>query len=1081
MAEVTVTLKDLAAISNPPADEPLKKKIIPLNGKLVLSDNPAEIGNNFSILRNMRYRDTHPQAVGGMTKINSTPIASNKKADSFFHFTKPPWPVLTADLQAAESHLLAHIVDSASSYLKDNTTAIPNAGEFDVTALLTDSQVCADTYMSNAPLSQMVYCNGIDNYIWGGREIFASTLITSSAAFSSVPANPKDYQSRILNTLTDAGNVVLLSDSGGIDSYVKLLLSCDGSNGSSTFTDSSVSAASVTASGAVLSTSRYVFGSASGYFDGSNDYLSVPASTNWNFSGDFCIDFRLYLNALNGTIVKSVNSDTWSSAGTSDWVLFVDNSGYLNFYIKNVGTFTDTTTALAIGAWHHIAVSRSGSTIKFFVDGVAIYTSTSASGTAGNSQILKIGSAETGLAGYLSAYIDEFRISNGVPKWTGDFTVPSHAYISDTSNNWLVGSPRPLQGVKYYVSRANTMAGVFSGKEWTGSAFTDLTITDGTAVSGVPLAQTGTVSFPSTVNTSKARFLCGYYLYWYYFTLSAGEAEIYFITLDAPIQPLVDLWDGSMRSVAGCYYSDNGTFADNLSNVYEDDYDTNDETSYMAIASMVYTEDALYIGFAERTTAIDFLLPSDGKVNSIASVATIHYCVGGTNFIPLNSIQDTTSVSGATFAKSGTISWTAPSATLEMKTDLGMDITPMYWYKITFSASVSSTTRINYITGVPAQRVIKKYKFPLMALDSLFLCCEVNGKKNTLIHSELGKAQVFNGTYIYEIDFGDDKELMGGCVVYSQFGSAIYNLIMIFKANETWALIKNSDLSWTRYIIDPGVGLAAPDTLKTITLPLETATGINRNLAIWQSAYGIYVSDGRSPVPIHNDIKYLFDSRNSSVYINPTYIGQSSGWPDPANLEYHWCFASNASTDGTLDKEFVFDFKHWKWFEIDRGTGKRLQIGILAKDVYENNYCFGIDPSGYVQRLEYGTDFDGNDIVCQMQLGAAPLEQDITTETQVSKIVMAMVAKSTTTNNVAGTHYTDGGATGIPYSFDPTSPNGRSFVTRVSEPTTGYEEIPGVFHSFHFSMTSDDETIGFEPLHLAILYQEARPLTVSKA
>src|SRR3972149_9214360 len=67
-----------------------------------------------------------------------------------------------------------------------------------------------------------------------------------------------------------------------IDSYTKLLLHMDGANGSTTFTDEMGQA--VTANGnAQISTAQSKFGGASGLFDGTGDYLSVPASADWDF------------------------------------------------------------------------------------------------------------------------------------------------------------------------------------------------------------------------------------------------------------------------------------------------------------------------------------------------------------------------------------------------------------------------------------------------------------------------------------------------------------------------------------------------------------------------------------------------------------------------------------------------------------------------------------------------------------------------------------------------------------------------------------------------------------------------------
>ena len=60
-------------------------------------------------------------------------------------------------------------------------------------------------------------------------------------------------------------------------SAVSLLLPMDGTNGSTTFTDSSLNGLTVTAVGnAQISTTQSKYGGASGYFDGTGDYCQFP-------------------------------------------------------------------------------------------------------------------------------------------------------------------------------------------------------------------------------------------------------------------------------------------------------------------------------------------------------------------------------------------------------------------------------------------------------------------------------------------------------------------------------------------------------------------------------------------------------------------------------------------------------------------------------------------------------------------------------------------------------------------------------------------------------------------------------------
>lgn len=69
-------------------DDPIKKRTILLNGKMITSEDPLIIGQNFRNLINMRYGEGAPRTVAGMTKINTTVLTTYLKVRSAFHFRK---------------------------------------------------------------------------------------------------------------------------------------------------------------------------------------------------------------------------------------------------------------------------------------------------------------------------------------------------------------------------------------------------------------------------------------------------------------------------------------------------------------------------------------------------------------------------------------------------------------------------------------------------------------------------------------------------------------------------------------------------------------------------------------------------------------------------------------------------------------------------------------------------------------------------------------------------------------------------------------------------------------------------------
>jgi phage-related protein len=199
-------------------------------------------------------------------------------------------------------------------------------------------------------------------------------------------------------------------------SSVSLLLHMDGSNGSTTFTDSSSNTLTVTANGnAQISATQSKFGGASGSFDGTGDYLSLTMSGGLG-SGDFTIEFWYYKTADSGFLFNSRTSGTGADG--------VDIRHDLQ--LTTAGVFIFGGVTVSTNAWHHVAFVRSGSTITRYIDGSADGTATNT--TNYNGSALRIGGSEHGNIGYLNGYMDDFRITVGVARYTANFTPPTAAF-----------------------------------------------------------------------------------------------------------------------------------------------------------------------------------------------------------------------------------------------------------------------------------------------------------------------------------------------------------------------------------------------------------------------------------------------------------------------------------------------------------------------------------------------------------------------------------------------------------------------------------------------------------------------------
>ena len=172
-------------------------------------------------------------------------------------------------------------------------------------------------------------------------------------------------------------------------------------------------------------------------FDGTGDYLTTAThASDFNFgTGDFTIEFW-----INSTQTSRADPFAWNfDYNTTGWGSFILNvsSGRIDWY-EGLGIATyATSTGWNDGLWHHLAVSRSGTSLKVFLDGVQIGTTASSSYSYGASDVgVSVGfSTSTGY--YLNGQMSNVRIVKGTALYTSNFTPPTKS-LTDISNTKLL-------------------------------------------------------------------------------------------------------------------------------------------------------------------------------------------------------------------------------------------------------------------------------------------------------------------------------------------------------------------------------------------------------------------------------------------------------------------------------------------------------------------------------------------------------------------------------------------------------------------------------------------------------------------
>ena len=221
---------------------------------------------------------------------------------------------------------------------------------------------------------------------------------------------------------------------------VSLLLHCDGAHGATSFVDSSAAPKAVSASGgAVISTAQSKFGGASlalsgGAFISVSDDPALGATT-----GDFTIEMWIRPLSLASNAIL-MNKQNGTAAGYP-YQAYVSTAGAVVFRSYNesvIELFTVTTAAGKVAAqiWTHLAFVRSGSQFSVYVDGVASGSANYAGALPENSWPMTVGAYSNGVAPF-NGFIDDFRMTKGVARYTSGFPVPAAAF----PNSAVVSNP----------------------------------------------------------------------------------------------------------------------------------------------------------------------------------------------------------------------------------------------------------------------------------------------------------------------------------------------------------------------------------------------------------------------------------------------------------------------------------------------------------------------------------------------------------------------------------------------------------------------------------------------------------------
>jgi hypothetical protein len=234
------------------------------------------------------------------------------------------------------------------------------------------------------------------------------------------------------------GKLVLKKDSVAATdtniNEVSLLLHGDGTNGSTTITDSSPTPKTVTAVGnAQISTAQSKFGGASIAFDGTGDYLTVPDNADFEYgSGNFTAEAWVYpVASPNEPVIMGQWDGVGGGTGLSWVIVLSDNSSRnLRFLVSTDGSTpaadSVSSSPLTLNAWSHVALVRSGDVFTAYLNGTSAVSYTISAGASlfNATNVITVGASSTANLPF-NGYIDDLRITKGVARYTAAFTPPT--------------------------------------------------------------------------------------------------------------------------------------------------------------------------------------------------------------------------------------------------------------------------------------------------------------------------------------------------------------------------------------------------------------------------------------------------------------------------------------------------------------------------------------------------------------------------------------------------------------------------------------------------------------------------------
>lgn len=765
----------------------------------------------------------------------------------------------------------------------------------------------------------------------------------------------------------------------------------------------------------------------------------VKPRSGYHFRKDRPQESHLLLQSYNHDLSRSAVFDNQTeppnTGNFGSTYLHLDEAyseatgGYPQYLLFNVVSGTsEPISGVTTGVFRHQNISARWANAITVASTITYSTSRARFAPAANGQVVYTNATESQIWGgnemsVASCVVAESEVTEFV-KVGRDYTVQvSNGFTTSAesanvvgrdggvTSYMVIGTTRPISGATLYVgadagnSHANKRLQAYY---WSGVTWANLNITDGTSA----LAQTGKVTFPSTVDTAKPKLLNDNVLYYYQLHVYGTGASVYQVGVDCPWQNLVDTWDSVYRTPVGFYVTRENN------ETYDNDYtyEVNQISSSLypigaEMGGLNMNKDAVAV-FEDRCRAmrIEVLTGNTNPVGLDSGVTVSTWT--GTTWYEVPVQWDGTCVEQKPFSKSGYITWEPPDEEEEfVRTAFSI---PGYAYRLMWNGVLGAAGALNdfvivdAVYGVPAAIKLKNFKFPAFYKNRTLLCGYLKGNEPHRVDYSLPNApDVWNGTDTSDngrqsLYIGNGEELMAAVEVFNRFGSEMDTYEVFLTKSSTYLLTGDGpgdpNNPFRVHTISESVGCPAPFTVARAEIAHELIPGeLQRNTVFWLSATNPVLFDGAVIQPIHG-IDCYFDQQDSR-YVGSSEIASAFGWYDRMHKEYNLRVA---------DYWFAYDMVRRRWFQKDTGTAEAVRCAFSVLDSDGGPYVYGGIDTGHLMRLEDGADWDGIEIDRILETGDFFLDGDGWHENNLRRLKLAYRENAVGATAFLGQHYGEG-------------------------------------------------------------------------